>query len=45
GVAIVLALVFAGLPSGLGLMIAALAGMATGALVETVMERGKATQG
>ena len=41
----VLALVFAGLPSGLGLRIAALAGMATGALVETVMERGKATQG
>lgn len=38
-VAIVAALVLAGLPSGLGLLIAAPLGMATGALVEARMER------
>ncbi|MGR3748493.1 AzlC family ABC transporter permease [Paracoccus sp. (in: a-proteobacteria)] len=38
-VAIVAALALAGLPSGLGLLIAAPLGMATGAIVETWMER------
>lgn len=41
-VAILLALVLAGLPSGLGLLIAAPAGMATGALVEWRAERKEA---
>ncbi|WP_410218322.1 AzlC family ABC transporter permease [Paracoccus sp. (in: a-proteobacteria)] len=41
-VAITMALVLAGLSSGLGLLIAAPLGMATGALVEARMERGKA---
>lgn len=38
-VAIVTALAFAGLPSGLGMMLAAPLGMATGAVVELFMER------
>lgn len=41
-VGIVAALVFAGLPSGLGLLIAAPLGMATGAIVETWSERRRA---
>ena len=43
-VAIVLALVFAFLPSGLGLMIAAPAGMATGAWIDALTSRRKAAQ-
>ncbi len=38
-VSALLALVFAGLPAGLGLMLAALAAIATGALLETWLER------
>lgn len=40
-VAIVTALVFSGLPSGLGMMLAAPLGMAAGAVVEVLMERQK----
>lgn len=40
-VAVVASLIFAGLPSGLGLLIAAPLGMAAGAWVETRTERGK----
>ena len=39
GVSIVLALALAGLPSGSGLLIAALCAMITGVLVETLLER------
>jgi predicted branched-subunit amino acid permease len=39
GVSIILALALAGLPSGSGLLIAALCAMVTGVVVETLLER------